>query len=84
MASSGSMCTSLPYSLGLLCLPDTLMTRQEQFGDVLCFSTVVVGFTLEILATIDFHWLEFLSFSMKLNSSYVDWKISPEPLSVSG
>lgn len=34
--------------------------------------------TLEVLTTIDFHWVQFFSF-VKLKNGYVDNKMSPEP-----
>lgn len=40
-------------------------------------------FTVEYLATIGFHCVEFFP-AVKLRNGYVDWKISPEPSSSSG
>lgn len=61
--------------IGLRRLQETGTTPQEQCGDILCFSSF---FTLESVATVFVHWMEFF-LSMKLHNGYTDYKMSPGP-----
>lgn len=56
--------------IGPLHLLDTWMTSHKQY-DVLLF---FILFTLESVAIVDAHWMEFFPF-MKLLKGYMDWKI---------
>lgn len=62
---------------------DTYVSRHKQFGDKLCFWSVVLFLLflmLESLAEICVKWVEFLP-PMKLQNGYVDEKMSPSSTS---
>lgn len=65
--------TLTSLSSGWPSLPDTLMTPQEQYGDIFDFSCVG-AFMLKSLASIGFHCVEL--FSRKLQNTYMDVIIS--------